>query len=325
MWFLILFLIVVVAAVLYEFRLRMPDHLLLYDSNGTIKLRTGRWYPRHFSLALPATTYLLDLTIDATARGSLPVTVRLTVSVAPAPDAAAALIRIGGWSAGAVPKAAKELESFLHGQTRAFTEKVDLEGLSSEGLREHLMSQPGASKQNFGLDIISLTVHSIDPVDASIAESLRQQESARLLEHTENLREGARASAAKARLAADDRIMRMEHELALKRIGLKKAEMEQEAELARRRVEEELERNRLKLAFDREELEILKENPQLLLLTPQAARLAEASQSLKNARTVIGLAPGEAEQGAKLMTLFQMLLESTTNNVPKVEGKKGKG
>ena len=47
----------------------------------------------------------------------------------------------------------------------------------------------------------------------------------------------------------------------------------------------------MRLAFEREELEVLKSSPELLMLTPQAARLAEASQSLKNARTVISLSP----------------------------------
>jgi len=45
----------------------------------------------------------------------------------------------------------------------------------------------------------------------------------------------------------------------------------------------------------------------LLVLTPQAARLAEASQSLKNARTVITLSPQDLA-GSDLVNLFQNML-----------------
>ena len=59
------------------------------------------------------------------------------------------------------------------------------------------------------------------------------------------------------------------------------------------RLEDELVRNRMRLAFEKEGLEVLQISPELLMLTPQAAPLAEASQSLKNARTVISLSPQE--------------------------------
>jgi hypothetical protein len=46
----------------------------------------------------------------------------------------------------------------------------------------------------------------------------------------------------------------------------------------------------------------------LLVLTPQAARLAEASQGLKNARTVISISPQDLAPGSDLINLFQNLL-----------------
>jgi len=45
------------------------------------------------------------------------------------------------------------------------------------------------------------------------------------------------------------------------------------------------------------------------MLTPQAARLAEASQSLNNARTVISLTPQELANGSLLFTMFRDLLQ----------------
>ena len=37
----------------------------------------------------------------------------------------------------------------------------------------------------------------------------------------------------------------------------------------------------MQLDFEKDELRLLKDSPELLLLTPQAARLAEASQSIE--------------------------------------------
>jgi hypothetical protein len=53
------------------------------------------------------------------------------------------------------------------------------------------------------------------------------------------------------------------------------------------------------------------------MLTPQAARLAEASQSLKNARTVISLSPQDLDHGSELLGFFQNLLQKA------MEAKKG--
>jgi hypothetical protein len=54
---------------------------------------------------------------------------------------------------------------------------------------------------------------------------------------------------------------------------------------------------------------MLKSNPELLMLTPQAARLAEASQNLKNARTVISISPQEIAHSSEYLSLFQNLLQ----------------
>ena len=101
----------------------------------------------------------------------------------------------------------------------------------------------------------------------------------------------------------------MEHTLELKKAKLDMELIEEEATLAHQRLEHELARNRMRLAFEKEEVEILKGSPELLMLTPQAARLAEASQNLKNARTVISLTPQDLANGPELLELFQTFLE----------------
>jgi len=323
MWFVIP-LVIVLLLLIYEYRLRTPDQLILRETKGTIGFRTSRWYPRHFSLALPGTTHLMELKLEATAKGSMPVIIKLTASVAASQNTIGALIRVGGWTGNAIEKASKDLESVLHGQVKQYTEKNGVEDLSSEGLLQHLRDRESTGREQFGLDIVSLSVQSIDPVDATVAEALHQRESARILEQTEELNQRARVSGAQARLRADEEIARTEHDLSLLRFELKKSEQERESQLAQQRMEDELRRNRMRLDFDREEMSILKDNPQLLLLTPQAARLAEASQSMKNARTVVSLAPADAEQGLKLAGLFQVFLEQMMNGSNKLPEKKSK-
>lgn len=316
MW-LVIPAVIIVGLFAYEYRLRRPDQLILFESAGVIGFRKTRWYPRHLSLALPGTTHLVETRVEASAKGNMPVVVRIAVSVAAARDSIAALIRTGGWNQGAVAKASKELETLLSAQVKELTERSGLEELSSDVLRDHLIQRAATSRQNFGLEIIALTVQSIDPVDTSIAEALRQRESARILEQTEALNQKARVAASEAKIRADEQIAAITHALELRRLDLKKEQQELEGQLATQRVEDELKRSRMKLEFDREEMDLLKEHPQLLLLTPQAARLAEASQTLKNARTVVSLAPGDAEAGGKLLGLFQMFLENMLNGSSK--------
>ncbi len=321
MWY-ILPILVLVGALAYEYRLRRPDQLILFDAAGTIGFRRVRWYPRHFSLALPGTTYPMELNLDATAKGGIPIVVKLALSIAASRNAIASLVRVGGWNIHAVEKAAKELATALHGQVKQLTETLGLEDVTSDRLRDALMQQAEITRTDFGVDIVSMTVQSIDAVDPSIAEALRQRESARIKEQTEELRQLARVAEAHARTKADDQIRDMEHAVELKKLALKRKEQEEEAHLAEFRTEEELKRNRMRLAFDKEEINILKDNPALLLLTPQAARLAEASQSLRNAKTVISLSPSEAEQGTKLAGIFQLFLENYLNTGKSPKDKK---
>ena len=49
------------------------------------------------------------------------------------------------------------------------------------------MSDAAVIKEKFGVELISLAVQSLDPTDPEIADALRQQEQARLLEQTEQL------------------------------------------------------------------------------------------------------------------------------------------
>lgn len=309
MWILAVVAIIVLAAVVFEYRLRKPDQFVLFERRGEIRQRTGALYPRHFSLALPSATYQIELSLDGIAKGGLQIKTSLVAVVAPSREHLAALIRVGGWRTDAVVKAAKEFETVIQAAVKEFTEARAIEELSSEALTGHLSRALESAASKFGLEIVTLAVRSIDAADPSIAEALRQRESARILEQTEILQQNARVAAARARLEAEKQIALSEHELELRKLELKEEEFAREALLAQKRTEDELRRSRMKLAYEQEEMALLKSNPELLLLSPQAARLAEASQGLKNARTIVSLWPSDAELGSSLARMFQRFLD----------------
>jgi hypothetical protein len=295
--------------VLFEYRIRKPDVLLLYESKGQIGLRQGLVYPRHFSLPLERTTHPIRLTIEATAVGNLEVRIKLVGSVAPSLEHIQSLIRIGGWKQDATAHAADEVQLMLQGLVKAYVEKCEINALSSTDLVSNLNKQSALFQEKFGVELISLAVDSLEPTDPEISEALRQQEQARLLEQTERLNNQARSAAAKAKFQADEEISQMEHDLELKKTELKKTLLEKESQLTQQNLEDELKHNRMRLAFEKEELEVLKSSPELLMLTPQAARLAEASQNLKNARTIVSFTPQELSQGSELLGTFQNLMK----------------
>jgi hypothetical protein len=78
----------------------------------------------------------------------------------------------------------------------------------------------------------------------------------------------------------------------------------------------------MQLVADKKEMELFKQNPELLLLNPQFTRLAEASQTLRNARTVISLSPQEINQGSHILGILQTFLQNLIPGVSKTTEKK---
>jgi hypothetical protein len=305
----LIIVVVLLALALYEYRLRKPDQIVLAESRAGVRVRHGRAYPRHFSTPITKTTHSFSQTVDASAKGSVDIRVRLAVTVAPSMEDLAVLVRAGGWASDAVARAAHELETLILGYVKGYTELHEVEELSSEKIRAYLRERVGESTRLLGLDVITLTVASFDPVDSRIAEALRQREHARILEQTETSNQQARVAATRARLQAEEEIAALEHELEIKKIELKRSEFEKESDLAGTRAEHELHLKKMQLEFEKDELRLLKDSPELLLLTPQAARLAEASQSMRNARTVVSLSPPDGVQGSEILSMFSTLVQ----------------
>ncbi|RPI04776.1 MAG: hypothetical protein EHM64_08795 [Ignavibacteriae bacterium] len=309
-------------AVLFEYRIRKPDFIVLCETKDGLGVRSGRFYPRHFSLLLQRTTHSFQLTVDATAKGNIDIKVKLAATVVASKGHLTELIRVGGWSTDAVARAAKELETVLQGSVKSFTEQFEIEELSSRKIRDHLLNEVPASKAALGVEAISLTILSFEPVNVQISEALKQQEQARILEQTEVLNQKARIASTKVKLKADEEIAQLENQLEMKKYDLKKSQWEREAQLNDLRINDELKRNRKRLEFDKEELDMLKSSPELLMLTPQAARLAEASQGLKNARTVVSLSPQDMAHGSELFGMFQNILQNALDSYRSIKEKR---
>jgi hypothetical protein len=294
--------------VFYEYRIGKPDHFILYETGGKVKQRSGRFYPRHLSLALPGTVHSMSVKVEAEAKGKLGVLTQVIFSVAPATGNLSELVRVGGWSKDAVAKAAKEMQVIVFAAVKGYCENYTIDKLSSAKLSDHLQAELAKAGPSLGLDLVSLSVQAIDIMDEEIAEAMRQQESSRILEQTESEKQKARIAATRMRIEADEQIAQAEHHLELKRYKLKTEQEEKEAAIATMRVQDELKRREMQLAADEKELDLLKQNPELLLLNPQFTRLAEASQSMRNARTVISLSPQDANQGSQLTGVLQSFL-----------------
>ena len=300
---------VLIGIALYEYRVRKPDQIVIAEARDGVRLRGARVFPRHFSTPITKTTHSFSQTVDASAKGSLDVRVKLAVTVAASMDDLSVLVKVGGWAPDAIARAARELETLILGYVKGYTELHDVEDLSSDRIRGYLQERVQESRHLLGLEVITLTITSYDPVNPQIAEAIRQREHARILEQTEAVNQKARVAATRVRLHADEEIASLEHALEIRKTELKHAEFEKESALAGSRAEHELSLRKMQLDFEKDELRLLKESPELLLLTPQAARLAEASQSMRNARTVVSLSPPDGVQGTEILSMFSTLVQ----------------
>ncbi len=318
MWVSLSIILVIIFLVILEYRIRKPDQFILFESEGKVKRRKARFYPRHFSLALPATTHSISLKVETEARGKLPIIVSLAVTIAASAEHLSALIRVGGWKKDAVIKAGKELEVLLQSAISEHCEKYEIEDLSTEALNKQLNTKLGKSVADLGINIISLSIQAVDPVDDEIAEAMQQREASRILEQTEAEKQRARVAATKAKIDADEKIALAEHDLDLKKFKLQEAHLARENDITNQKVKEDLKRREMQLDFEKQEVELLSKNPELMVLSPQLTRLAEASQNLKNARTVVSLSPQQASQGGQILDLIQDFL----GGMAKGQGKK---
>lgn len=312
MWTAIGIGVAVILVLLIEYRYRRPDQILLHEVRGTIKRYRRRFYPRHFCLSIPAKLKSMTLEVEAEAKGKLGAIIRLSVTVSPSPDHLPELVRAGGWDRNAVSVASQELEVEINALVREFVEKHEIDDITGDMLSGYLREKMGKSYSRLGLDVLSINVQAIDATDTSITESIRKREAARIREETEAINQKARLAATRVKNETDQKVARYDHALEIQKLTLQEKEEEREAALAEYRTREELKRRELQLDVDRKEMELLRQNPELLLLTPQIARLAEASQALRNAKTVVSLSPEDFSEKGPVARLLQKFLSDVS-------------
>ncbi|MBN1302238.1 MAG: hypothetical protein JW995_13565 [Melioribacteraceae bacterium] len=311
----IIILAVILVVILAEYRIRKPGQIVVYESNGNVRLRQSKIYPQHFSLPIAVTTQSFTTSFEAEVKGKIALNVKITSTVSPSIKNISQLIKVGGWEKNVLSVAAKELEVILQNLVKNFTEQLDIDSISSEKVYNHIHENTDAITQKLGVEILSLAIQNLEPTDKKISDAIRQKEEARIMEETEKTNQKARINAAGTKLKADEEIMNMEHELELKKFNLRDIEFEKETSIENKRLQEELKRSKMRLEVEKEEVEMLKNNPELLLLTPQMARLAEASQNLKNAKTIVSL--GDLDQGSELTDMFKNLVKKITGSTDK--------
>ncbi|MDD3806876.1 MAG: hypothetical protein PHE86_02405 [Candidatus Marinimicrobia bacterium] len=303
---------------LVEYRYRRPNQIVLRERKGIVEEDKKRWYPRHTSLAFPGNVYGIQSQVDAEARGKLGVRIIMDIAVAPAREHLHGLVRAGGWTPDVVIHATRELERRIHALIREFTEQRDIDSLQTEILKKQLIKQVSETAMLLGLELDNLHIQSIEPLEKRITEAMQRREADHILEETEKASQQARVAAEKARIEADTEILAQEHLFQVKKLELLEKVQAKEATLAEARVREEQKRRLLQIQTERQELELLNNHPELILLSPQLAQLAESSQQLRNARTVVNLQGIDGEA----VNVFQEVVREVLKRLQKNESKK---
>ncbi len=302
--------VLIVAYLVYEYRIKKPGQIVLFEKNGKVGLRKSKLYPRHFCMPLTISSESITSNFDVEAKGKIALSVKLAATVTPSIENIAQLIKVGGWGKNILAAAAKEFEVIIQSLVRTYADQYEVEQISSNAAQKYLSDNYKDVNLKLGIDILSLTVQSIEPVDQKISQAIKQKEEARILEDTEKTTQQARVTAAEIKHRADEDILSLQQKMELKKLELQETELAAQTELENKRLEEELKRNKMKLELEKEEVSLLKENPELMLLTPQMARLAEASQNMRNAKTIVSL--GDIEQGSEIVDVLKGFVKKLT-------------
>ena len=217
-------ILILVILLISEYRIKKPGQIILYESNGVVSYRKSRFYPRHFSLIIPNTTYNLSSTVEPEAKGKIALIVKYSATVTPSLENISKLIHVGGWGNEALSDAAKELDVILQGRVKEFTENYEVQEIKSESIANYLREKVKDINAQLGLELLSFTIQSVEPADKKITEAIRQKEASRILEDTEKTSQQARINTAHMKLKADEEIMNYEHKLEMKKFQLKEIE-----------------------------------------------------------------------------------------------------
>jgi len=150
-----------------------------------------------------------------------------------------------------------------------------------------------------------------------LADALRQQEQARLLEQTEHLNQQARVAAARAKTQADQEIAEMEHSLDLKKAELKQLLLEKESALTSKVCPTSWPVTACRLAFEIEELGSAQEQPGIADAHPSGRPPGRSEpEPQERPHSHLPNSPGSHAR-FELLNLFQDLLQKSPGSQKK--------
>jgi hypothetical protein len=206
-------ILILILIVFFEYRLRKPDQIVLFENKDIINARKARFYPRHFSLAISGSVQSQIIEIEAEAKGHLLVNIRIALSAAAELEHLDKLIRTGGWKESCINVAMGEGKVLLESYVKEFCANYEIEELSHERLTDYLKKKFVNDSSEFGLKIVSLSVQSIEPKEKEIIIAMQQREEARLKEQTEQTKQKVLSNIPKSKENADQKILQSENEL----------------------------------------------------------------------------------------------------------------
>lgn len=302
----ILAIITVIIAI--EIRVRKPFEILIVEKKGKILASRTFFYIKSRTLPLKLSEFAFEFNLQAYARNKIPIRAHFAGALEVDEKNIENLIKAGGWNKNAIVAAAEKLLNVAKSNALCQIENTPVNNLRSDILASYLRDK--VYTEFFGLKWVYVACLDYEIEDEKINEILRKEEISTLSEKSEEAVEKSKLSIEKIKHQIEQEIIKIKEDALVKKQELKKLETSLDQELKKAQAEFEARVQKLKLEIEKEELQLLKQNPELLLLSPQAARLLEASQSLKNARTVVNLSQGEIAKGVDVSGALNELIYS---------------
>ena len=106
--------------IIFEYRQRKPDQIVLFEKKNNIKIRKSLYYPRHTSLAISASVQSTMVEVVAEAKGHLLLNVRIAIAASASQENIDKLIRAGGWKTSSIKNAIEEIKVLIESYAKEF-------------------------------------------------------------------------------------------------------------------------------------------------------------------------------------------------------------
>jgi hypothetical protein len=304
---LVLFVIAIIA-IIVQIKIREPHQIIVKEKNGKFEASLQKLYLKCRSLPLSCEENFFESEFKATSSGNIEIKIKLNGSASIDFEKLDNLIKKGGWNEKALQNATEKFMSMAIGYLKSRIEKLEIEEINLEKI-DYLIFNAKKESAEFGISIKNFSATNLEILDEKAKEAIRAKESARLNKKNEEYLQNLKYDIEKKKCELELKLLEEKKNLSSQKKVLNEIEAENENHIKKLQAEFEKEIQQIKLEVEKQELELLKKHPELLLFSPQAARLIEASQSLKNARTIVNLS-GEAAKGVDISEALTDLISS---------------